>query len=184
MNAWEGKRVRLRAVEPDDWKIHFDWNRTSDIDRLLDAAWFPQSTEQVRRWTQETSIQPGQNDNFHFQIETLAGEMVGTLNTHGCNPRVGTFSYGVAVLPDHQRRGYANEAICLVLRHYFQERRYQKVTVTVYSLNEPSIRLHEHLGYQLEGRLRRMIYTQGQYFDELFYGLTAEEFAEKLLPGM
>jgi RimJ/RimL family protein N-acetyltransferase len=84
--------------------------------------------------------------------------------------------YGLAILPDHQRHGYATEAIRLVLRYYFQERRYQKVTVEVYSFNEPSILLHQALGFTLEGRLRRMIYTEGTYHDVLMFGLTDDEF--------
>jgi RimJ/RimL family protein N-acetyltransferase len=40
------------------------------------------------------------------------------------------------------------------------------------------IRLHERLGFRREGCLRRMIYTDGQYFDDLIFGLTAEEFAQ------
>jgi RimJ/RimL family protein N-acetyltransferase len=41
------------------------------------------------------------------------------------------------------------------------------------------VRLHEKLGFQLEGRLRRVVYTRGQYYDELYYGMTAEEFAAR-----
>ena len=80
---------------------------------------------------------------------------------------------------EHQRRGYASEAIALVLRYYFQELRYQKASVRAYSFNEPSIRLHERLGFQLEGRLRREVYTEGRYFDVLVFGMTAEEFAAR-----
>ena len=40
------------------------------------------------------------------------------------------------------------------------------------------MRLHERLGFTLEGRLRRMIYSNGQHHDLLYYGITAEEFAQ------
>jgi RimJ/RimL family protein N-acetyltransferase len=89
--------------------------------------------------------------------------------------------YGIAVLPQHQRKGYASEAIRLVLRYYFGERRYQKCTVEVFSFNEPSQRLHEALGFTLEGRLRRMIYTNGVFYDALLYGITREEFEAQQL---
>ncbi|MGI8643788.1 MAG: GNAT family N-acetyltransferase, partial [Thermomicrobiales bacterium] len=56
------------------------------------------------------------------------------------------------------------------------ELRYQKVTVQVYAFNESSIALHEQLGFQREGRLRRLVYTGGQHHDVLMYGLTREEF--------
>ncbi|WP_268251865.1 hypothetical protein [Litorilinea aerophila] len=34
------------------------------------------------------------------------------------------------------------------------------------------------MGFRQEGRLRRMIYTGGQFHDVLLLGLTAEEFRE------
>lgn len=61
------------------------------------------------------------------------------------------------------------------MRYYFEELRYQKATVHTYSFNKPSLRLHERLGFQPEGRVRRMIHTEGQYFDDLILGLTVEE---------
>jgi RimJ/RimL family protein N-acetyltransferase len=45
----------------------------------------------------------------------------------------------------------------------------------VHSLNEASQRLHESLGFTLEGRLRRMMYTDGAFHDALIDGLTREE---------
>lgn len=173
-NLWEGERVRLRAVEPGDWRDHFAWNADSDAARHADEIPFPQSSEAVKAWAAGNHTH---GDNHRFQIETLTGELAGTLNTHSCNPRHGTFRYGVAVLPAHQRKGYAAEAIRIVLRYYFSELRYQKVNAEVYSFNAASIRLHEGLGFQLEGRLRRMTFTGGVYHDTLVYGLTAEEFA-------
>lgn len=65
------------------------------------------------------------------------------------------------------------------MRYYFQELRYQKVTIHIYSFNDASAKLHETLGFQLEGRLRRTIFTKGQYFDELLYGMTREEFIDR-----
>ena len=177
--VWEGSRVRLRAVEPDDWQIFFDWNRDSDGARGSYHVPFPGSAEATRRWAAETALRQPEGDVFRWVVENLAGEMVGTINTHACDPRNGTFGYGLAIRREHQRRGYASEAIALVLRYYFQELRYQKVSARVYGFNEPSIRLHERLGFQLEGRLRREIYTEGRYFDVLVFGMMAEEFAAR-----
>lgn len=43
--------------------------------------------------------------------------------------------------------------------------------------------LHKKLGFVLEGRLRRMVFTGGHYYDELIYGMTQEEFAERYGAG-
>jgi RimJ/RimL family protein N-acetyltransferase len=176
MNTWEGQKVRLRWLEPEDWEIHYEWNHDPDMPRNLHYVWFPQSRAAVKKWCEEAAVRRAENDNVDLVIETLAGEYAGFIGVQNADHRNGTFKYGIAVRPNQQRKGYASEAIRLVARHYFVELRYQKVIATVYSFNEASIRLHEQIGFQLEGRLRRMIYSNGQYHDELIYGLTDDEF--------
>ena len=63
----------------------------------------------------------------------------------------------------------------LVAKYYFEHLRYQKLTAGVHSDNEPSIRLHENLGFRLEGTLINMIFKNGDYVDLHYYGLTLEE---------
>lgn len=178
-NFWQGSRVRLRAIEPADWEAFFTWNLDSEMARRLYFVPLPQSKEAIQRWAETTARKEPDSDNCFLVIESLAGAMAGSISTHRCDRRQGTFAYGIAVRPEHQRQGFASEAIRLLLRYYFRELRYQKVIASVYGFNEPSARLHESLGFQLEGRLRRMIYTAGQFYDELIYGLTAEEFAAR-----
>ncbi|MCB9454200.1 MAG: GNAT family N-acetyltransferase [Anaerolineaceae bacterium] len=175
-NLFQGQQVRLRAVEPSDWDLHFRWDMDTDGGRLTDEIWFPSSTEGARRWAEEQS-RPKDGENFRFQIERVSDNvLVGTLNTHHCSPRCGTFMYGLAVMPEHQRQGYGAEAVRLVLRYYFHERRYQKVNAEVYAFNEPSILFHQYLGFVQEGRLRRMIYSGGEFHDVFIFGMTREEF--------
>jgi RimJ/RimL family protein N-acetyltransferase len=181
-NIWQGNRVRLRAIEPSDWETFDSWNQDTEMERRAYWIPFPQSKERVRQWAETTAQKVPENDTSFLVIESLAGEVAGSVNTNRCDRRQGTFSYGIAIRREHQRKGYASEAIRLLLRYFFAELRYQKVIASVYSFNEPSIRLHESLGFQLEGRLRRMIYTDGQFHDELIYGLTAEEFAAAVGP--
>lgn len=178
---WDGKRVRLRAIEPKDAQFHFDINCQNETGRNLEQVYPPSSLASVEKWTSEAALTGFKDgDNFHFEMESLdAGETVGTIDTHHCDPRVGVVSYGLAVHENHRRKGYASDAICLVLRYYFLERRYQKANVGVFSFNEDSQRLHERLGFVLEGRQRRTTYSGGEYHDLVWYGITAEEFRER-----
>lgn len=176
MNYWEGKKVRLRALEPVDAKYFFHWNLDSERARNYDFIWPPQSMVSIQAWVDEQSKRKLENDAFIWIIENKNGEPVGSIQTHTCNPRYGTFSYGIDIDTEHRHQGYASEAILIVLKYYFEELRYQKVSVWVYSDNEASIRLHEKLGFQKEGQHRRMFFSAGNYVDELWFGLTVEEF--------
>ncbi|HMA35505.1 MAG TPA: GNAT family N-acetyltransferase [Chloroflexia bacterium] len=178
-DCWRGARVRLRAVEPADWPTFFAWNQDSDSLRRSHWVPFPQSAAATQRWAEQLALAGPAHDTFRWMIENSAGAPVGTINSHSADRRNGTFSYGLGVAPEHQRQGYASEAIILVLRYFFAELRYQKVTVEVVSFNTPSRRLHERLGFQCEAQIRRLAFTQGQYFDHYVYGLTAEEFLDR-----
>lgn len=178
-NYWDGTRIRLRGVEAGDAEAHYRFNLTEDYG-LIDQIYPPGSLARVEEWAR-TKAQAGFTDEtYAFQMESIeTGELVGGIATHDCDPRSGVLSYGLHVFAGHRGKGYAKEAICLVLRYYFQERRYQKANVGVYAINEPSIRLHESLGFQVEGRIRRAVFAAGAHIDLLWYGLTVEEFRER-----
>ncbi len=178
-NFWQTERLRLRAVEPDDWSAFFEWNLDSEGARNLYLVPVPKSRAAEQKDTEEAALKKPDKDEFFCFVETLAGEAVGGISTHHCDLRCGTFMYGIFVQPEQQRKGYASEVVRLLLRYMFEERRYQKCTVEVFEYNAGSLALHQSLGFQQEGRLRRMRYTQGQFWDIFCFGITAEEFAAR-----
>lgn len=178
MNFWQGRNIRLRAVEPEDADVFYEWNQDSDMLKNVDNIWFPVSRESQRAFAQRKATAE-QNDACYFLIENVDGEIAGDIGAHSCDRRVGCFRYSVSMREEYKRRGYATEAILLFLKYYFQELRYQKVTVDIRSFNEASVRLHEKLGFKREGCIRRVAYTGGKYYDSFVYGMTYEEFQEK-----
>ncbi len=178
-NIFHGDRVRIRGVEDSDFEYYFAWEQDTESSRLDYEIWFPTSTTSRRDWVHSQARQTGEGDLFRFTIVNLDGTVVGSLNTHSVNRRNGTFMYGVFIDAAYRKNGYATDALRILLRYFFHERGYQKVNAEVFAFNEPSMRLHERFGFTLEGRLRRMIFTGGQYHDTLAYGLTREEFEAK-----
>ncbi|MBP1965476.1 GNAT family N-acetyltransferase [Paenibacillus aceris] len=176
---WSGKKVRLRPILSSDWEKFHQNDFDSEGARYCDIIYFPRSEEGTKAWASQQSVNAPVGDNVMLAIETLDGELVGSISTNSCDRRHGTFKYGAAIFRGHWRKGYASDAIKVLLRYYFEELRYQKVTAHVYAFNEGSIALHEQLGFVQEGRLRNMIFTKGQYFDEFVFGLTKSEY-EKL----
>jgi RimJ/RimL family protein N-acetyltransferase len=175
-NSWQGHKVRLRAIEPTDADIFHEWDKDTDQARLQYMVRYPTSLESARRNAQEGTMRRPEDDGYFFVIENLEGQTVGSILTHHIDRRNGNFEYGIGIGPEHQRKGYAAEAIRLVLRYYFEELRYIKAQAYVYAFNEPSIQLHERLGFTVEGRLRSALYTRGRYHDVIIFGLLASEF--------
>ena len=178
MNYWQGEKVCLRGVEPSDGDTFFQWNLNSEMGRNLVFLWPPISQALVRKQIEELALKSLEKDAFTWVIEDQERMAVGSIATHHCDSRTGSFSYGINVAPEHQRKGYAAEAIWMVIRYYFEELRFRKVNVHVFSHNEASIALHEKLGFVKEGRLREMVYTGGDWYDLLCYGMTITEWKE------
>ncbi|MCB0335647.1 MAG: GNAT family N-acetyltransferase [Bdellovibrionales bacterium] len=173
---WKTDKIRLRAIEPADAELFFRWNQDSERARNINFLPAPSSLEAVKSWTQEMSKKGGDRSPHHLIIENSDNIAVGGIATLKCDEVNGTFSIGFDISSDHRRKGYAEEAVNLVLRYYFNELRFQKVTSHIYEFNEGSIKLHEKLGFKKEGQLRRMVYQNGEYHDKLIFGLTREEF--------
>ena len=178
-NLFEGRLVRLRAMEPGDAETEFRHLQDTEISRLDSNIEFPRALADIRRRL-ENPREPRYPDDKFLVIETLEGQMVGGINTQLTDPRSGTFSIGLG-LPERSvwGKGYAKEAMLLMLRFMFHERRYQKCNIGVFAFNERAIGLYRHLGFVDEGRIRRAVFTNSQFHDEILLGMTVEEFDER-----
>jgi RimJ/RimL family protein N-acetyltransferase len=177
-NEFQGRKVRLRAVEPEDADLWYQSGLDTDLDRRAGSTHLPSSRAAYRKRTEEASKSPD-GDSVSLMIETLDGTVVGGLSTGEANRRAGVFSYGIGIGPEHWRKGYGTEALELLFRFYFFELGYQKVETGVYAFNEPSLRFHKAFGFVEEGRRRRSIYTRGEHHDIVLFGMTVEEFTAR-----
>ncbi|MFG1702233.1 GNAT family N-acetyltransferase [Nonomuraea sp. M3C6] len=179
-SAWVGERVRLRAKEPEDWEAFFAFEEDSDAVRNGWRLHPPRSAAQAKKQATEQAEEESDLDEINLVIATRDGNApVGSINTHQIDRVHGTFAYGIGIGTPHHRKGYASDAIVILLRYMFFERRFQKAEAWVYSSNEPSLALHRRLGFVEEGRRRRSRYAAGRYDDEFLFGMTVEEFRER-----
>jgi RimJ/RimL family protein N-acetyltransferase len=179
-SIWAGRKVRIRAWEPGDWEAQARWHADTEGERRTYHIPFPFSVAGFQKQAEEYAQRRSEDsDVFDGIISGLEGEALGVIGGHDCNRTHGTFSIAYYVAPEYRRNGFATEAIQLLLRFYFFERRYQKANAITYDFNHESQKLLEGLGFQPEGRQRRMQYTNDAYHDFLLYGITVEEFRER-----
>jgi len=177
---WQGQKIRLRPMQIEDADKKLREYTDSEA-----RAWLQMGMElpPVSREAYIEQLKPyldfkDISQYLSFSIETLESEYVGWINLHNKSERRGTFSFGISIFREYQRNGYADEAVRIVLRYGFNELRMQKCNSTCIAINAGSIRLHQKLGFQQEGCIRRNIYLNGQFHDDLLWGLLKEEFEE------
>lgn len=175
-----GRLVALRSAEPSDAEFMHRLECEPGYHDKAGHLGLPWSMAAVRRDYEERTSKRRDGDGIALVIETT--EPVGLIFTHHVNRRVGSFSYGIQIAEGHHRKGHASEAITLLLAYFFDELQYAKANATVFDWNDASIALHESSGFVREGRLRRGTFTRGAFHDEICFGITREEFAQRRAP--
>jgi RimJ/RimL family protein N-acetyltransferase len=177
---WTGEKVVLRGTEPDDWQAFQRFDQFSADQRLLERLEPPRSVASYRALFEERATRPPNGDAFTLTVCSRENdEVVGAVTTHNCDLTAGRFLFGIRIGREYQRRGFASEAVILVLGFMFGERRYQKCDSFAYSINTASIELHRKLGFVQEGVRRRNAFLAGDYCDTVLFGMTAEEFGAR-----
>ncbi|MFF4827135.1 GNAT family N-acetyltransferase [Streptomyces sp. NPDC001312] len=174
-SSWTGRRVRLRAIEPDDWTAFARF--ADDEGRRVGRLDLPRSAESYRAWAKEQAVAECDDDRFRLAVVTRAtGELVGAVGSHRTGRCSGWFEFDVVIGAGHRRKGYAAEAVVLLLRFMFTERRYHKCLAAVLAPNEASLTLFRRLGFTEEGRLREHVFFAGGHHDLVMMGMLADEF--------
>ncbi|MFF3002350.1 GNAT family N-acetyltransferase [Kitasatospora sp. NPDC057940] len=181
-SSWTGRRVRLRAIEPEDWTAFM---RFADEDgRGGGRLELPRSAGSYRAWAKEQAVAECEDDRFRLAVETtVTGELVGTVGSHRTGPRSGWFEFDVTIGAAHRRKGYAAEALVLLLRFMFAERRYHKCLAAILAHNGASLALTRRLGFTEEGRLREHVFFAGRHHDLVMMGMLADEFERRHATG-
>ncbi len=179
---WQGEKIRLRPLGTEDAERSFIGTLDSPGRQLLALGIeLPTSVELQRSFLEKHAGCKDAGGEIIFAIETLKGVNVGGIALHSRDDKHGTFGFAIEVGRDHRRKGYAQEAVRILLKYGFWERRYQKCHSSCADVNDASIALHRSLGFVEEGRRRRQIFFNGQYHDQVLFGMTREEFDKSMI---
>ncbi|MFW5690893.1 MAG: GNAT family N-acetyltransferase [Chloroflexota bacterium] len=186
---WQGEHIRLRPMHADDVRLWLEEEQSdSEAVRFLNYGMtLPKSEKAAQDFAERYAEFNNRDERIMFSIETLDGQLIGGINIHSMDRKNGTFETGSRIYRPYRGHGYGFEAKVMVLRYAFYELRFQKYNIRCVDTNQPMIRHAGRLGCQQEGRIRRHIYMDGRYHDELIFGLTREEFdalLQRLQDGM
>lgn len=108
------------------------------------------------------------------------GAVVGNINLfHIIRLGMQTATVGYFVGVPHVQKGYATEALQLVLHFAFKKHRLHRIEADIQPHNEPSISLVKRAGFTLEGYSRRLVKIAGKWRDHERWAILAEDWSKK-----
>jgi RimJ/RimL family protein N-acetyltransferase len=121
-----------------------------------------------------------QMDNTALNFGIIAGnKLVGAMVLKlDLGNRSGEIGYWIG--KEHRRKGYAKEAIRLVLSFAFGSLKFNRIHAKALATNKPSINLLTGLGFAREGVGRQGIYQKGEFIDDILFGILGREFGAKM----
>ena len=176
---WQGERVCLRPLRIEDaeskWQEWFDTPARRLLEYGLDLPPVP-LTKYREDLLESCNFGGDTSHRLGFAIDNLQGEFIGWINVFFSEPQHGRFGAGMGIFRDHRRKGYALDALRIVLKYGFRERRMEKFNAECLAINAPSIGMQRKLGLVEEGRRREQIYMDGARHDVILFGMTKAEY--------
>jgi RimJ/RimL family protein N-acetyltransferase len=167
-----GERIYLSPVDTADAEMFTKWLNDIEITRNLGMSHMQTTLsgeiKSLERLAQEQV----------YSIVTLEGDrLLGNCGLHGidevnCTAELGIF---IGEKADHGK-GYGTEAIRLLLDYGFHILNLNNIMLKLFSYNTAGYRCYCKCGFQEIGRRRNARRIGGQYYDEIYMDILAEEF--------
>jgi len=181
---FEGPDVRLGPIDYEkDPEIESRWTHDSDFMRMYEIT--PVRPKSIARIKKEYEKLEKDMEELHrmyyFAIRMkndnrLIGKasVIEIDRTHGfCYIRFGIGQ------PEDRRKGYATQAVRMLLRFVFAELNLFRIGATVPEYNEPAAALLLKLGFVEEVRRRKALERDGRRWDLVHYGLLVDEWTDQ-----
>lgn len=169
-----GLKVRLRALEPDDVEILYRWENDRSIWHLSTTI-VPLSRFALEQYV----IGSGQDLYTSRQLrlmidltEPISGiKTIGSIDLFEFEPTHQRAGVGILILKDFRQKGYASEAMELLIRYSFETLQLHQLFCNISPDNLESIKLFESKGFQYIGTKKEWNRIRNKWEDESMFQL-------------
>ncbi len=170
---FQGELVKLTANDPEkDPAIMEVWHRDSEFFRLGYGRVAQPWNARIMRKRIESPIEPNEP---MFAIRTLDDTLIGQMGMWIEAPHYDAYLWILIGDRAYWGKGYGTDAMRVFMRYAFEEMNLHRITLRVFGFNQRAIRSYEKCGFVHEGRSRSSLNKMGQRWDEIWMGITREE---------
>jgi len=169
MKTLIGVHISLRAIEPTD--LEFLYQIEND-----ESNWSVSNTQKpFSKFLLQQYIENAQQDIYEAKqlrlviFENATKNAVGLIDLFDYEPKHRRVGIGILICPLFENKGYATEALKLLINFTFTHLDIHQVYANITDDNKKSISLFENQHFQKVGVKKDWIFTQGKYRNEILY---------------
>ncbi len=167
MDLLQSDLVKLRALEPEDIEILYKWENDTDIWKVSNTV-APFSKYVLGRFIEEQSRDIYETRQLRLIVEANStGAPVGAIDLFDIDPYNARAGVGILIYrTKDQQKGYASEALSLLVRYCFQVLHFNQLYCNIPSNNLRSLALFKSKGFSIIGLKREWTKTTAGWQDE------------------
>lgn len=161
-----GQKVHLRAVEPSDLPLLYEWE--NDVDNWeVSHTMEPYSKALLEKFI-ETSAQGlyGNRQQRLMVVADSTGETVGAIDIFDFDPQNRRAGIGLLIDQKHRNNGYGFEAVELVKKYLFETVGLHQIYCNIMTNNSFSLKLFQKAGFEICGVKKDWILSKDGWMDE------------------
>lgn len=168
----ENDIIRLRALEPEDLQILYEWENDTSL-WIHGNTLTPYSKLALRQYISETQ----QQDIFQAkQLRLMAelkegGQIIGTVDLYDFDFHNSRAGIGILITESYRNSGYASQVLDIIHEYTNSFLSIRQLYAYIATDNTSSIRLFEKSGYKQSGVLKDWIRCGYLYKDIYIYQL-------------
>lgn len=173
-----GPNIRLRALEPGDAGLLYAWENDTSVWNVSNTL------TPFSRFQLEEYVLNVQNDIFAVKqlrlmvVMNVPGsdeEPVGTIDLFDFDPFHQRAGIGILIRKPFRERGFAAEALQILIRYAFNTLRLHQVYCNITPDNTPSIELFTKLGFTKCAAKQDWINEEGKWKEEWMFQLISHD---------
>lgn len=170
-----GPRVDLRGFREDDLQDFFAMHSDPKVARYGSHPAFTELSQATERFERELRSRDSGRALAWVIADRSTDRLMGSTALFAIDHEQGRAELGYALRPSHWGKGFAQEAVRLVLTHAFDTLRLRRIEADIDPRNTASCKLVERLGFVREGLLRERWNVADELCDAALYGLLASD---------
>ena len=169
-NALESENIKLRALEPKDIDIIYNWENDPEIWEISETI-APFSKALLQQYLENIHLDIYQTRQLRLMIDRKsdkdAEKSIGTVDLFDFDPFHNRIGLGVLIKDEENRKqGYAKESLQLIIEYIFTKLMIHQIFCNIPADNQPSINLFQKFGFEITGEKKEWIKTPSGWKNE------------------